>query len=131
MSASSQDEFLTVAGVADLLRINQQTVRNWIDRRELSAVRVGAGRVRVRRADLDAFPAASAIAPAEPAQQEPKAAGADRGHDDLRDALEHARDTLDSDDDAELAAALREVAGAADRLAQVLSNGSRQTYQPD
>src|SRR5437763_16613502 len=32
-----------------------QTVRNWIDRRELAAVRVGARRVRVRRSDLDRF----------------------------------------------------------------------------
>jgi excisionase family DNA binding protein len=47
-------EFLTVAEVAELLKLNQQTVRNWIDRGELPAVRVGT-RVRIRRADLDAL----------------------------------------------------------------------------
>jgi excisionase family DNA binding protein len=34
---------------------NPQTVRNWIDRGELPAVRVGQRRVRVRRSDLEAF----------------------------------------------------------------------------
>jgi excisionase family DNA binding protein len=29
------DEFLTVAEVAEMLKLNQQTVRNMIDRREL------------------------------------------------------------------------------------------------
>jgi excisionase family DNA binding protein len=49
------DSFVTVAEIAEWLKVNQQTVRNWIDRGELRAVRVGARRVRVRRADLDAF----------------------------------------------------------------------------
>lgn len=47
-----EDEFLTVAEVAALLKINEQTVRNWIDRGELSAVRAGR-RVRIRRSALD------------------------------------------------------------------------------
>ena len=38
-----------------MLRVNQQTVRNWIDRGELDAVRVGRRRVRVRRSELDRF----------------------------------------------------------------------------
>jgi excisionase family DNA binding protein len=46
------DEFLTVAEVAAMLKLNQQTVRNWIDQGTLSALRVGR-RVRIRRADLD------------------------------------------------------------------------------
>lgn len=37
------------------MKVNQQTVRNWIGRRELPAVRVGACRVRIRQSDLDAF----------------------------------------------------------------------------
>jgi excisionase family DNA binding protein len=53
--ASVQDEYLTVADVAELLQLNQQTVRNWITRGELSAIRVGPRRVRVRRADLEEF----------------------------------------------------------------------------
>lgn len=54
MSIQSGDleEFLTVAEVAELLKLNQQTVRNWIDQGSLPAHRVGR-RVRIRRSDLD------------------------------------------------------------------------------
>jgi excisionase family DNA binding protein len=52
------DEFLTVAEIAKTLKVNPQTVRNWIDRGQLPAVRVGARRVRVRQSQLDAFLAA-------------------------------------------------------------------------
>ena len=51
-SDPDHDEFLTVAEVAQLLKINEQTVRNWIDRGELAAVRAGR-RVRIRRSALD------------------------------------------------------------------------------
>ena len=47
-----EDTFLTVAEVAELLKLNQQTVRNWIDQGSLPAVRVGR-RVRIRRSDLE------------------------------------------------------------------------------
>ena len=46
------DTFLTVAEVAELLKLNQQTVRNWIDQGSLPALRVGR-RVRIRRSDLN------------------------------------------------------------------------------
>ena len=46
------DSFLTVAEVAEWLKLNQQTVRNWIDQGSLPAVRVGR-RVRIKRSDLD------------------------------------------------------------------------------
>lgn len=49
---NSDDTFLTVAEVAELLKLNQQTVRNWIDQGSLPAVRVGR-RVRIRRTDLE------------------------------------------------------------------------------
>jgi excisionase family DNA binding protein len=41
MELPPMDEFLTVAKVAQLLKLNQQTVRNWIDHCDLPAVRVG------------------------------------------------------------------------------------------
>ena len=47
-----EDSFLTVAEVAEMLKLNQQTVRNWIDQGSLPALRVGR-RVRIRRSDLD------------------------------------------------------------------------------
>lgn len=45
-------EFLTVAEVAEMLKLNQQTVRNWIDQGSLPALRVGR-RVRILRSDLE------------------------------------------------------------------------------
>jgi excisionase family DNA binding protein len=70
------DEFLTARQIAELLQVNQQTVRNWIDRRELPAVRVGPRRVRVRRGDLDRFVEAGATMPELP---EPEPAEVDEG----------------------------------------------------
>src|SRR5436305_2040245 len=52
-----------------MLKLNQQTVRNWIDQGSLPALRVGR-RVRIRRSDLDRVLAdsysGSAATPAEP-----------------------------------------------------------------
>jgi excisionase family DNA binding protein len=47
-----EDAFLTVAEVAATLKLNQQTVRNWIDQGSLPALRVGR-RVRIRRSDFE------------------------------------------------------------------------------
>jgi excisionase family DNA binding protein len=53
LTREQPDEYyLTVAEVAEMLRLNQQTVRNWIDQGSLPAVRVGR-RVRIKRSDLD------------------------------------------------------------------------------
>jgi excisionase family DNA binding protein len=46
-----EEEFLTVAEVAETLKLNQQTVRNWIDQGSLPALRVGR-RVRIKRSDF-------------------------------------------------------------------------------
>jgi excisionase family DNA binding protein len=46
------DSFLTVAEVAEVLKLNQQTVRNWIDQGSLPALRVGR-RVRIKRSDFE------------------------------------------------------------------------------
>ena len=53
MNASKADEYLTVAEIASELKLNQQTIRNWIDQGSLRAVRVGPRRVRVLRSELD------------------------------------------------------------------------------
>jgi excisionase family DNA binding protein len=46
------ESYLTVAEVADVLKLNQQTVRNWIDQGSLPALRVGR-RVRIKRSDFE------------------------------------------------------------------------------
>jgi excisionase family DNA binding protein len=51
-SAEPEDSFLTVAEVAGMLKLNQQTVRNWIDQGSLPALRVGR-RVRIKRSDFE------------------------------------------------------------------------------
>lgn len=50
--SGAAESYLTVAEVAELLKLNQQTVRNWIDQGSLPALRVGR-RVRIRRSDLE------------------------------------------------------------------------------
>src|SRR5690349_190901 len=69
MNASKADEYLTVAEIAGELKLNQQTIRNWIDQGSLRAVRAGR-RVRVLRSDLDRMLAEGATAPA-PTDQTP------------------------------------------------------------
>ncbi len=59
------DEFMTVAEVAATLKLNQQTVRNWIDKGELPALHVGR-RVRIRRSDFDRLIEASYVGRPEP-----------------------------------------------------------------
>jgi excisionase family DNA binding protein len=59
------DEFMTVAEVAAILKLNQQTVRNWIDAGTLPAVRIGR-RVRIKRSDFDRVVESSYSGPAEP-----------------------------------------------------------------
>lgn len=79
------EELLTVEQVAQLLKVIPDTVRTWIQSGALRASRPGDGtrpgrKYRVRRADLDAFIAASERAPARPevvaaAQSEGTSAG--------------------------------------------------------
>jgi excisionase family DNA binding protein len=47
-----EESYLTVAEVAATLKLNQQTVRNWIDAGTLPALRVGR-RVRIKRSDFE------------------------------------------------------------------------------
>lgn len=48
------DIYYTVADVANILKLNQQTVRNWIDDGKIHAIRVGR-RVRITKAEFDRF----------------------------------------------------------------------------
>jgi excisionase family DNA binding protein len=47
-----EESYLTVADVAKVRKLNQQTVRNWIDQGSLPALRVGR-RVRIKRSDFE------------------------------------------------------------------------------
>jgi excisionase family DNA binding protein len=49
------------------LKLNQQTVRNWITDGKLPAVRVGERRVRIRRADFERLLDEGSSSKAEPA----------------------------------------------------------------
>lgn len=51
-SDNPEETYLTVAEVAATLKLNQQTVRNWIDAGTLPALRVGR-RVRIKRSDFE------------------------------------------------------------------------------
>jgi excisionase family DNA binding protein len=117
-----QPEFLTVAEVAARLRINQQTVRNWIDRKALAAVRVGQRRLRIRQADLDAFLAAGATEVVAEINATPPE-GVDTNAvlwARLGTAMTKSSNALAEQDTAELIDALRMVADAATVLADAL-----------
>ena len=74
MNLADPEEFLTVAEVADILKLNQQTVRNWIDQGSFPAVRIGR-RVRIRRSDFERILAESytGVSPSESKTQGPTA----------------------------------------------------------
>jgi len=92
-------ELLTVPEIAAELKLNQQTIRNWIDQGKLPALRMGR-RVRVRREDFDALLAQSATVPERP--------------DSTREAKTDAGERTD------LAEAFRALSQAADQVAQAL-----------
>jgi excisionase family DNA binding protein len=65
VSVLPDEPFLTVAEVAAILKLNQQTVRNWIDQGRLPAVHIGR-RVRIKRSDLEELIEASYSGPRSP-----------------------------------------------------------------
>src|SRR5450755_2967659 len=117
---SDPETFLTVAEIAELLKLNPQTVRNWIDRGELSAVRVGSRRVRVKQSDLDRFIEAGAtVVPV--GDPEPGSANhAEAAEDELRDQLGVVLDATRSALDDRKLVALNALTEAARGLAQAL-----------
>ena len=62
-----EESFLTVAEVASILKLNQQTVRNWIDQGSLPALRVGR-RVQMKRSDFERVLASYTAGSGSPAQ---------------------------------------------------------------
>jgi hypothetical protein len=92
-------------------------VRNWLDRGELAAVRIGSRRVRIRQSDLDRFIAAGSTR--EPAEKESELRAA------LDARLKVAQQVLRGGDDSELWAALRSLANAASRLARAIDRSPR------
>lgn len=59
----AQETFMTVPEVAAALKLNQQTIRNWIDAGTLPAVRLGR-RVRILGSDFEALVATDYRSPA-------------------------------------------------------------------
>lgn len=57
MTEQDQAAWFTVQEVAELLKVNEETVRRWVRRGELPVLQLGRGRAgyRIRRADVDAF----------------------------------------------------------------------------
>jgi excisionase family DNA binding protein len=66
---ASGDELMTVAEIAAVLKLNQQTIRNWIDQGKLPAVRIGRA-VRIKRADFEQL-LTTAAGPATASDQPP------------------------------------------------------------
>jgi excisionase family DNA binding protein len=118
-----EDTFLTVAEIASLLKLNQQTVRNWIDAGKLPAVRVGR-RVRVRQSEFEQFIAAGETAAAREPQD---ASPGDDQTAELRErvsiAIADANAALEQDDD-RLASSLDLLIEAARGLTEALKNRS-------
>ena len=124
MSASWDDEYLTVNEIAEHLKLNPQTLRNWIDQGSLPAVRIGR-RVRVRRADLDRILAEGTTATATPS---PSSTAPTAAIDELADALERARRLLSrvsATRRAELADGLQDLTQAVATALDTLSNTPR------
>jgi excisionase family DNA binding protein len=71
---SAEDPWLTLAEIAEELRVNPATVRLWISRGRLKARRAGQRKLLVRRSELDrmlALTDPSRAAPAKPRMPEP------------------------------------------------------------
>jgi len=52
MTSILDDEFLTVAEAAALLKVHKSTIRRWIDQGSLPAYRLGQRRVALKRTDV-------------------------------------------------------------------------------
>ena len=64
----ADDPWLTLAEIAEELRVNPATVRLWVSRGRLKATRAGQRKLLVRRSELDRMLASTTSAEPEPAQ---------------------------------------------------------------
>ncbi|HWD65449.1 MAG TPA: helix-turn-helix domain-containing protein [Solirubrobacteraceae bacterium] len=66
---------MAVEEIAEACKVSKQTVRTWIDRRQLKSVRLGTPRVRVKAATsrLSWTPACPKLRPREPTKEEVEA----------------------------------------------------------
>jgi excisionase family DNA binding protein len=123
-----QDTFLTVAEIAEHLKVNQQTVRNWIEAGTLKAVRIGSRRVRVRESDLEAFIDRGGDVDrtdqpgADTTGSRQRSAGTATARNELAGALQDGVAALANGDDTQLIAALQRVAATALELATVIAS---------
>jgi excisionase family DNA binding protein len=125
----SADELLTIDEVAGLLKLNRQTIYNYVDRGHLPAVRIGKRRVRIRRSALEKFIATGetdAVAETGPVVQSERLVQGLRpeGRERLAAALADSGDALASEDQDQLARALSNLGGRRSRTRRGASQHS-------
>ena len=123
---TDHDEFLTVADIANRLKLNQQTIYNWIDRGQLPAVRVER-RARARNRNvrnLDALLGAWPLT---------KTGGteADAAWTDIRSAISEARRAANRRDESALKQAIANLANAVERLNTKKTEGHGELPEAD
>ena len=52
---NKQQSIYTIQEVAEIMRVHQDTVKKWIERGELSCVRLGHRTIRILQSDVDQF----------------------------------------------------------------------------
>jgi excisionase family DNA binding protein len=109
------------------LKLNAQTVRNWLDRGELRGVRVGSRRVRIRQSELDAFlkGGTSSTAPEHP--EPPADEGSVTAWATFGAAMAETSGMLERAGRAELVRALEALSEATRDLAETLRRGTGET----
>jgi len=113
------ESYLTVAEIAELVKVHPQTVRNLIDRGELRAVRIGPRRIRVAQTDLDEFLRAPSPTPDADEQKRENVLLTDVGQQ-LARPLQEVSDALGRGDVAALANSLSALSEATATLALAL-----------
>jgi excisionase family DNA binding protein len=106
---SWDDEYLTISELAERLKLNQQTVRNWIDQGLLPAARISR---RVAASDERTLIGSSQKASTLSVEPAPSPGASAEARDQLEQALERARRLLGRQSAArrsELAGCLREL----------------------